>query len=72
VPELHVDVDDTAERGTRVLQLLHELEEGREPDELPALRESLPTPAPVVPPDPPGSTMSPARAGTRRRRRGRP
>ena len=45
IPDLHVELDDTAERGTRVLQLLDELEAGRaEPDaELPA-GETLPTP----------------------------
>ena len=45
IPELHVEVDESVERGTRVLQLLHELEAGRVPDELPPLGESLPTPA---------------------------
>ena len=32
IPELHVHLDDTAERGTRVLHLLQELEEGKEPE----------------------------------------
>jgi ribosome-binding factor A len=46
IPELQVRLDDSAERGTRVLQLLHELEEGELPErELPA-GESLPTPKP--------------------------
>src|SRR5262245_26666032 len=44
IPELHLELDDSVERGTRVLQLLHEIEEGRLPDELPAPGESLPTP----------------------------
>jgi ribosome-binding factor A len=48
IPELHVEVDETAERGTRVLQLLHELEEGHVPEELPPPAESLPTPAPLI------------------------
>ena len=26
IPDLHVELDDTAERGTRVLQILHDLE----------------------------------------------
>ncbi|HSL97364.1 MAG TPA: 30S ribosome-binding factor RbfA [Candidatus Deferrimicrobiaceae bacterium] len=43
VPELHVRLDDTAERGTRVLRLLSELETGAIPDES-AAPESLPTP----------------------------
>jgi ribosome-binding factor A len=49
IPELHVRLDDTAERGTRVLRLLHELEDGAtlEPD-LPA-GESLPTPVARLP-----------------------
>jgi ribosome-binding factor A len=43
VPELHLKLDDTAERGTRVLSILHELEEGHEPPDAP-VRETLPTP----------------------------
>lgn len=45
IPDLHVELDDTAERGTRVLHLLDELESGRaEPSaELPS-GETLPTP----------------------------
>jgi ribosome-binding factor A len=45
IPELHVEVDESVERGTRVLQLLHELESGQVPEELPPPGESLPTPA---------------------------
>jgi ribosome-binding factor A len=44
IPDLHVELDETAERGTRVLQLLHELEEGKTPEELAPPGESLPTP----------------------------
>jgi ribosome-binding factor A len=44
IPDLHVDLDDTSQRGTRVLQILHELEEGRTPDDLPTTAETLPTP----------------------------
>lgn len=42
IPELHVRLDDSMERGTRVLRLLDELEHGHEqgPEEL----EPLPTP----------------------------
>ena len=32
IPDLHVQLDETAERGTRVLHLLEELEAGRLPD----------------------------------------
>ena len=49
IPELHVRLDDTAERGTRVLQLLHELEEGHLPEDVPLPGESLPTPAARLP-----------------------
>lgn len=55
IPELHVRTDDTAQRGTRVLQLLAELEAGETPEPETPVAESLPTPAPrstVAPPDP--------------------
>ena len=46
IPELHIRADDTAERGTRVLRLLAELESGGTPaDDLAPIGESLPTPA---------------------------
>src|SRR5687767_13098286 len=45
IPELHLRLDDTAERGTRVLSILQALEEG-EPVEAPAPAETLPTPRP--------------------------
>jgi ribosome-binding factor A len=74
IPELHVRLDDTAERGTRVLRLLHEIEEGAtlEPD-LPS-GESLPTPVARLPhegdlPDEPSSAVLP-REPARRRGRG--
>jgi ribosome-binding factor A len=57
IPELHVEIDETVERGTRVLQLLHELEAGRVPDELPPPGESLPTPAPLPPADGPARAV---------------
>ena len=76
IPELHVRLDDTAERGTRVLRLLHELEEGAavEPD-LP-VGESLPTPVPRLPhegdlPDEPTSAVLPTPPAPRRRAGGR-
>jgi ribosome-binding factor A len=49
IPELHVHLDDTAQRGTRVLQLLAELEAGATPADVAAPVESLPTPVPRLP-----------------------
>jgi ribosome-binding factor A len=49
IPELHVRLDDSAERGTRVLHLLHELEEGEVPNEPAPADESLPTPTVRLP-----------------------
>jgi ribosome-binding factor A len=74
IPELEVRLDDSAERGTRVLHLIDELEAGRLPDEVPPGGESLPTPVPrlrhegdsVEPaPGPVGAEAGP---GPRRRR----
>jgi len=44
IPELEVRMDDSMERGTRVLQILSELEDGRSSDGVEAPAESLPTP----------------------------
>jgi ribosome-binding factor A len=63
IPELHLREDDTAQRGTRVLRLLAELEAGAAPDEPGAAAESLPTPVPRIPGLPP--------AEPQQRRRGR-
>jgi ribosome-binding factor A len=49
IPEFHVRLDDTAERGTRLLHLLHELEEGHVPSDEALPGESLPTPVPRLP-----------------------
>lgn len=49
IPELQVRLDDTVQRGTRVLQLLADLEAGAVVDEAPPIEESLPTPVPHVP-----------------------
>jgi ribosome-binding factor A len=73
IPDLHVRLDDTAERGTRVLRLLHELEEGAdvEPD-VPA-GESLPTPVARLPhegdlaEEPPPAAVPPKPKARRRR-----
>jgi ribosome-binding factor A len=78
IPEFHLELDDSVERGTRVLQLLNELEEGRVPEDAPPIGESLPTPVarlhhegdaeddPVTPVD----AAAPRGADTGRRRRG--
>jgi len=44
IPDLHVHLDDTAERGTRILQLLADIEAGATPDADVPVAESLPTP----------------------------
>lgn len=44
IPELHIRLDDSSERGTRVLHLLHELEEGHVPEADAPTGEVLPTP----------------------------
>ena len=48
IPDLHVELDDTAERGTRVLHLLDELGSGTAPEDDLPLGETLPTPVPRV------------------------
>jgi ribosome-binding factor A len=48
IPEFHLELDETLERGTRILHLLDELEAGHAPeDDLPE-GETLPTPGPVT------------------------
>ena len=80
IPDLHIQLDDTAERGTRVLHLLNELEAGHEvtPDAGAPAQESLPTPvrrlphegdAPQDPAELPAIPPAPTQG---RRRRGRP
>jgi ribosome-binding factor A len=49
IPALHIHLDDTAERGTRVLHLLGELESGVDPQEISPFNESLPTPVKRLP-----------------------
>ena len=49
IPELHVRLDDTSERGTRVLRLLNELEGGANLDAAAADPEALPTPLARLP-----------------------
>lgn len=81
IPELHVELDDTMERGTRVLRLLNELEAGTDPAELTTPEDALPTPVARLPhegdaPDPPpeagpaaGPGPGPSAARTGRRAR---
>ena len=49
IPDLHVRLDDTAERGTRVLHLLNELGSGTDPEAIVPFVESLPTPVKRLP-----------------------
>ena len=48
IPELQIRADDTSQRGTRVLQLLAELEAGGAVEDA-VVEESLPTPVPHIP-----------------------
>ncbi len=65
IPELHVRADDTAQRGTRVLRLIAELEAGDTPDDVAPAAESLPTP---VPRELPGEGSGESRHGSRTRK----
>ncbi len=49
IPQFHLELDETLERGTRVLHLLNELEAGHEPTDDAAVGESLPTPVARLP-----------------------
>jgi len=75
IPDLHIHLDDTAERGTRVLRLLSELEAGALPDDDAPVGESLPTPVPRLPQagdlsDEPPSAVRRDEPDARKRRRG--
>jgi ribosome-binding factor A len=77
IPDLHVHLDDTAERGTRVLQLLNELGAGEDPQGDLPLGETLPTPVARVhhegdDPEEPPSAVIPPKPRTRRRTGGKP
>ena len=68
IPELHVRADDTAERGTRVLRLLADLESGgAAADDAAPIGESLPTPAGATSPEIVEEGSSESRARGRRR-----
>jgi len=50
IPEFHLELDETLERGTRILHLLDELEAGNVPDDNATDDgESLPTPVQMLP-----------------------
>ena len=76
IPDLHVHLDDTAERGTRILQLLAEIDSGIVPDPDLPLTESLPTPVARVhqvddlPEEPPSAVRVPVPARPRGQRPG--
>ncbi len=75
IPDLHVHLDDTAERGTRVLHLLDEIGAGSAPEEDLPLGETLPTPVARVRhdgdvPDEPPSAVIPPKPRARRRQGG--
>jgi ribosome-binding factor A len=74
IPEFHLELDETLERGTRVLRLLDKLESGHTPDELPPLGESLPTPVQRLPhvgdAEPAPGDEPAAQPGPKPRRRG--
>ena len=71
IPELLIRSDDSAQRGTRVLQLLAELEAGGSPEAVPPLEESLPTPSPrSTIPEPDGQSGESRSRADRRGRRG--
>jgi ribosome-binding factor A len=77
IPELHVRLDDTAERGTRVLHLLSELEAGGAPESDLPLGETLPTPVARLPhagdePDEPPPAVLPPKPKRRGRQRRKP
>jgi ribosome-binding factor A len=58
IPEFHLELDDTVERGTRVLRLLNEIEAGRAPEGDLPVGESLPTPVARLPHE--GDAIEPA------------
>ncbi len=78
IPELDVRVDNSVERGTRVLHILDELEAGRDPVDDGTSRESLPEPVHRLPhegdaPDAPAEPVAegPGPRANRVTRRGR-
>jgi ribosome-binding factor A len=70
IPELLLRADDTAQRGTRVLQLLAELEAGEVPEDAPSVAETLPTPTARGSATEPAPAPTPRRSPPRNKRRG--
>lgn len=73
IPDLHIRLDDSMERGTRVLHLLNNLEAGADPEEIPPIPETLPRPTTRLPhegdlPEEPESAAAPAMQGRKRRK----
>jgi ribosome-binding factor A len=72
IPDLHVHLDETADRGTRILRLLAEIETGLTPEADVPVSESLPTPvarvhhADDLPEEPPSAVRQPTPARPRR------
>ena len=70
IPDLHLQLDDSVERGTRVLRILEDLEAGREPGGI-TQGETLPTPGPRPVEEPAAEgAVDPAGRSTRRKRHG--
>ena len=67
IPDLHVRLDDTAERGTRVLHLLHELEAGTDPENIEPIVEDLPTPVRRLPHEGDADVPAPVPAAPKKR-----
>jgi len=63
IPDLHIKEDDSSERGTRVLAILDDLEQGGQ-GAVPELEETLPTPTGV-------SAIEPVQPRQRKRRKPR-
>jgi ribosome-binding factor A len=76
IPDLHIHLDDTAERGTRILRLLADIGTGSIPEPDVPLAESLPTPLPRLhqaddlAEEPPSAVRPPVSARPRRGRTG--
>lgn len=68
IPELHVREDDTAERGTRVLRILDELEHGEPLEDVADGASELPVPEPIrgIPEPPPAARRRAPRRGRSR------
>lgn len=65
IPQLHVRHDDAAERATRILHILHDIETGADPEPAPPT-EALPMPDPVRGTPTPAVKRTPRPTTTRR------